>query len=67
MIHSSLSRFVVTVLVALMLSFVLAALLSPPDPFSQLTITGLLMVIALPLAYYLSYRGGYESLAKRIS
>ena len=53
MLDSPLSRFVVTLLVV----FPLTAILSPPDVFSQLFVAGMLVL----LAYYLSYRGGYDA------
>ena len=53
MLDSPLSRFVASLLVV----FPLTAILSPPDVFSQLLVFALLVL----LAYYLSYRGGYDA------
>jgi Sec-independent protein secretion pathway component TatC len=58
-------QFVVTILVALFVIFPLSALLTPPDPFTQLIVAGVLMLVALAVAYYLSYGGGYESIRDR--
>lgn len=62
MLESSMARFALTLFVALVVAFTVAAIVSPPDPYSQLIVAGVLMAIALPVAYYLSYRGGYDSI-----
>lgn len=55
-------QFAVTVVTAVVIGVPLAILRAPPDPYTQLLTLGLLLVVALPVAYYRSYRGGYESL-----
>lgn len=67
MVDSALARFVVTSIVAFLVAVPVAALLTPPDPFLQLLAVVALMVVALPVAYFLSYRGGDDSLFDRWS
>lgn len=67
MVGSSRIRFTVSIVVALAIVFLLGAILTPPDPVSQLLTVGLLMGVAVPVAYGLSYRGGYEVLARHMS
>jgi Sec-independent protein secretion pathway component TatC len=55
-------RFLTTLLALLAGAFVVAAVASPPDPFTQLLYAGALAVVSLPLAYWLVYRGGAERL-----
>jgi Sec-independent protein secretion pathway component TatC len=45
------SRLGRAVWVALLVSFVVGAVLSPPDPFTQLLYAGPLFVVALPVIY----------------
>ena len=59
-------QFAVTVVAAVGIGVPLAALFAPPDPYTQLLTLGLLLVVTLPVAYHLSYRGGYESLRARV-
>ncbi|WP_425498557.1 DUF7534 family protein [Haloprofundus halobius] len=65
--NASLVRFVGTVLVALIIAFNLAAIFGPPDPFSQLRIAGIALIIVAPLAYALIYRRGYKSILKQVN
>lgn len=53
-------QFLRTVVKLFLLVFVVAALLSPPEPlaFTLLLVPG--WIAAFPAAYYLVYRGGYE-------
>ena len=51
-----------TLLVLLVVTFVAGALLSPPDPFSQLLYAAPGAVLAVPLAVLLTYGGGYDRL-----
>ncbi len=67
MFDSPFARFVVTVVGATMVIFTLSAILAPPDPFTQLLAVGLLVIITLPIAYYLSYRGGFGSISMRVN
>lgn len=60
---STRTQFAVTALVALGLVVPLTALLTPPDPFTQLLVAGALAVGATALAYALSYGGGYRTLS----
>jgi Sec-independent protein secretion pathway component TatC len=43
-------------------AFVLVALLTPPDPFTQLFVAGPLLLAAVPVAWWLAYRDGHERL-----
>lgn len=45
------SRFVLATGIALLISFVLAAAFSPPDPFTQIQYVVPLFVVTLPFAY----------------
>ncbi|MBV0900725.1 DUF7534 family protein [Haloarcula salina] len=60
---STRTQFAVTALVALGLVVPLTALLTPPDPFTQLLAAGALAVAGTVLAYALSYGGGYRALS----
>jgi len=62
MSSSSALQFAVTVVAAVVIGVPLATLLTPPDPYTQLLSLGLLLVVAVPVAYSLSYRGGYAAL-----
>lgn len=62
MLDSPLAQFILTVIVAPIVVYPVAAILTPPDLFTQLLAAGVLMVIALPVAYFFSYQGGYESI-----
>lgn len=55
-------QFLRLVVKLFLIVFTLAALLSPPDPisFTLLLVPG--WVLAIPVAYYLIYRGGYAAL-----
>lgn len=67
MFDSRRARFTVSIIAALGIVYVLGAVLTPPDPASQLLVAGLLMGVAVSLAYVLSYRGGYEALARQLN
>jgi Sec-independent protein secretion pathway component TatC len=62
---SPLRQFAVTVVAAVVVGVPLAALLTPPDPYTQVLALGLLLAVTLPVAYALSYGGGYEALRAR--
>lgn len=59
---SPLRQFAVTVVAAVVVGVPLVTVLTPPDPYTQLLSLGVLLVVTLPVAYYRSYKGGYESL-----
>jgi Sec-independent protein secretion pathway component TatC len=50
-------EFLVWVLVLWFLGYLAAAIAAPPDPFTQLLVVGPLLVLALPVAWWLTYRG----------
>ncbi|WP_435184081.1 hypothetical protein [Halobellus sp. EA9] len=56
-------RFGTSFLAAVIAADLAAALLFPPDPFSQLYFVGLAAAVAVPLGYLFAYRGGYERLS----
>lgn len=56
---SPIVQFAVTVVTAVVV-VPLATVLTPPDPYTQLLTLGLLLIASLPVAYALSYGGGYE-------
>ena len=44
--------------------FAVAAVATPPDPYSQLRALAVLLPVALVGAYLLAYRGGYDRLKR---
>lgn len=62
MTRSSHGIFGVTFVVGILASFALGAVLTPPDPFTQVRYAAGAVPIALLVAYLLAYRGGYEYL-----
>lgn len=57
-----LERFLRTLVGLLLVGWLLAALVAPPDPFTFLLYLAPLWVLAVPVAAHLVYRGGYEQL-----
>ncbi|SDJ30272.1 hypothetical protein SAMN05216226_10242 [Halovenus aranensis] len=47
-------------------AFLLAAVLTPPDPFSQIRVMLIVFLVFLPGAYLLVYRGKYRMLQQSI-
>ena len=64
--RSSAVQFAVTVVAAVVIGVPLETLLTPPDPYTQLLSLGVLLVVSLPIAYSLCYRGGCGSLGARV-
>ena len=58
------SEFVTAMVVFLSFSLFIAALISPPDPFTQLIYAVPLIALSIPVAYWLAYRDGYERLQR---
>lgn len=54
--------FLVDLVVLWAVVFVLGAILAPPDPFTQLFTVGPFLLLAVPVAWWLAYRDGYERL-----
>lgn len=50
------SRFVVYESLLIILGFAIAAQVSPPDVYSQILGTGVVLTITLPLSYWLAYK-----------
>ena len=59
-------RLARTVVLAALPAWVLSATLAPLDPFTQALYGPGLLVVTLPLAYVLDYRGGYARLRERV-
>jgi len=55
-------RFLVVLASAGIVATVVGAGLAPPDPVTQLYVLGAALVLALPVAYLLAYRGWGERL-----
>jgi fluoride ion exporter CrcB/FEX len=55
-------RRVETVIVAVLAAFVIGALVTPPDPFSQIRALPVFTLAALPLSYLIVYRDGWARL-----
>lgn len=54
--------FVVTLATLWAAVFVLVAVLAPPDPFTQLFAAGPLVLLSVPVAWWLACRNGDERL-----
>ncbi|WP_435159591.1 DUF7534 family protein [Haladaptatus sp. DFWS20] len=52
----SVERAVVTLKYGILLAFTLGAMVSPPDPFTQLIFTPVLLVVSVPLVYLILER-----------
>lgn len=52
---SNRSRFVLFESGLIVLGFAIAAQVSPPDVYSQLLATGVILLVTLPLSYWLAY------------
>jgi Sec-independent protein secretion pathway component TatC len=50
------SRFVVYESLLIILGFAIAAQVSPPDVYSQMLGTGVVLTITLPLSYWVAYK-----------
>ena len=62
--NSPATRFALTVFVTLMVVFPVSAIISPPDIDTQLVVAGILTILILPVAYYVIYKEGYESILR---
>jgi Sec-independent protein secretion pathway component TatC len=50
------SSFVIYESLLIVLGFTIAAQLSPPDPYSQIIGTLVVLTVTLPLSYWLAYK-----------
>ena len=50
------SSFVIYESLLIMLGFVIAAQISPPDPYSQIRWALVILVVSLPISYWLAYK-----------
>lgn len=66
MTDSNHSTFANTIVGGALLLFLLAAVLGPPDPFTQLYAVAAGLPVVLLAAYLLAYRGGYETLQRAL-
>ena len=57
-------QFVATVGAVSLVTAVAGAALAPPDPVTHLRWLAAGVGLALPVAYVLAYRGGYETLSR---
>lgn len=55
MSRSNRSQFVLLESLLIVLGFAVAAQVSPPDPFSQIVGTLVILLVTLPLSYWLVY------------
>jgi Sec-independent protein secretion pathway component TatC len=53
--RSNRSQFVLLESLLIVLGFAVAAQVSPPDPFSQIVGTLVILLVTLPLSYWLVY------------
>lgn len=60
MTRSPHTTFVATLALAILVTFVVGAVATPPDPFTQLLFTAAALPVVLLLSYLLAYRGGYD-------
>lgn len=59
-------RVVGTLGLAVVSGFVIEAQFAPPDPFTQIVHLPIAVFVALPVSYWLVWRGGYARLRRRI-
>jgi len=62
----TLGRFLVTLIVSSVVATLLAALVSPPDPYTQLLYTLPLQLLALLFSYLWTYTTVFDSLERRV-
>lgn len=55
MLDSRLFRFVTIAVATIVVAFPIAAVVSPPDPYTQVVVAASLLVFLLPVAYLLSH------------
>ena len=60
MSNNEVGQFFISVLVFTVIGFMLAMLLSPPDPFTQIIALITLLPVILAASYILTYRIGYR-------
>ena len=63
---AALGRFLLILLVANGIGFVIAAVVSPPDPFTQLVYYAPVVPITVIVAYVLVYKGGFDRIEAAI-
>jgi len=63
---AALGKFLLTLLVANGIGFVVAAVISPPDPFTQLVYYLPVIPITVVVAYVLVYKGGFDRIEAAI-
>ncbi|WP_122088412.1 DUF7534 family protein [Halalkalicoccus subterraneus] len=60
------TRFLVTNVVLVSIGFAIGTLLLPPDPLTQLPVTVAVVILAIPLSYWLIYADGLARLRVRV-
>jgi Sec-independent protein secretion pathway component TatC len=64
--YTTLSEFLLTILVSNMIAFMIGAIVSPPDPFTQFYYYLPLVPVTVVVSYLLVYRGGFDYIKDRI-
>ncbi|SDC38915.1 hypothetical protein [Natrinema hispanicum] len=62
----TLGRFLVTLIVSSAVANLIAGLVSPPDPYTQLLYTLPLLVLALVFSYLWTYTAVFDALERRV-
>ncbi|MFC6903725.1 DUF7534 family protein [Halalkalicoccus tibetensis] len=52
------TRFLVVVSLLITLGFAVSAMVTPPDPATQALVLPVILLVAIPLSYWVVYRGG---------
>ncbi len=60
------TRFLVTSTLLICVGFAVGAIGAPPDPLAQLPVLVAVVVFAVPVSYWLVYRGGFSLMRGRI-
>lgn len=64
--YTRLGKFLLTLLVSNMIAFMIGAIVSPPDPFSQFYYYLPLAPVTVVVSYLLVYRDGFDYIKARI-
>lgn len=56
------TRFLVTNVLLVSVGFAVGTMLLPPDPLTQLPVTVAVVLLAIPISYWLVYEGGLARL-----
>ncbi|WP_425607509.1 DUF7534 family protein [Natrinema zhouii] len=64
--YTAFGELLLTLFIANMLAFMLVAIVSPPDPFTQIFYYLPLAPVMVVISYLLVYRGGFNYIKARI-